>query len=182
LTKSHSPLRLNVGFLLKEGVGYSREIPINEPKLDIATDLTVKGFQGALTLVRTPQGLYASARLQGQIPGECSRCLTEIEQTVSSRISELYHYPPETAPAEGSVIPEDMNLDLSEVVREDMLLSQPMQPLCRPDCKGLCPNCGKNWNDGPCDCPTDEGDPRLLVLRQLLDKDPQSSHRQESTS
>lgn len=163
-------------------MGYSREITINEPKLDIAADLTVKGLQGALTLVRTPQGLYASAHLQGQIPGECSRCLTEIEQTVSSRISELYHYPPETAAAEGRVIPEDMNLDLSEVVREDMLLSQPMQSLCRPDCKGLCPNCGKNWNDGPCDCPADEGDPRLLVLRQLLDKDPQSSHRQETTS
>jgi uncharacterized protein len=169
LTKSHSPLRLNVGFLLKEGLGYSRDIPIDEPSLEIASDLTVEKLHGTLTLTRTPQGLYASARLKGHTPGECSRCLKEIEQTVSSRFSELYHYPPETAPEDGNIIPEDMNLDFSEVVREDMLLSQPMQPLCRPDCKGLCPNCGKNWNEGPCNCPTDESDPRLSVLKKLLD-------------
>lgn len=169
MTKLHSPLRLNVGFLLKEGVGYSREITINEPRLEIAPDLTVEQFQGTLTLTRTPQGLYASGRLSGRVPDECSRCLMEIEQTVSSRFSELYHYPPETAPEDGHIIPDDMNLDFSKVVREDMLLSQPMQPLCRPDCRGLCPNCGKNWNDGPCQCPSDEGDPRLSVLKKLLD-------------
>lgn len=169
-----------MGFLLKEGVGYSREILLDEPRLDIAADLNVEQLRGVLTLTRTPQGLYASARLLGRVPGECSRCLSAIEQTVSSRFSELYHYPRETAPQEANFIPEDLNLDFSEVVREDMLLSLPLQPLCRPDCKGLCPNCGKNWNEGPCDCPTDEGDPRLSVLKQLLDHNAQSSTRQEN--
>jgi uncharacterized protein len=180
LTKSHSPLRLNVGFLLKEGVGYSREILLDEPHLGIAADLIVEQFRGVLTLTRTPQGLYASARLEARTSSECSRCLTEFAQTVTSRFTELYHYPRETAHQDGNIIPEDLNLDFSAVVREDMLLSLPLQPLCRPDCKGLCPNCGKNWNEGPCDCPTDEGDPRLAVLKQLLDNNAQSSTHQET--
>lgn len=180
LTKSHSPLRLNVGFLLKEGVGYSREILLDEPQLEIAADLIVEEFRGILILTRTPQGLYASARLEARTSSECSRCLTEFAQTVTSYFSELYHYPPDTAPQDGNLIPEDLNLDFSALVREDMLLSLPLQPLCRPDCKGLCPNCGKNWNEGPCNCPVDEGDPRLAVLKRLLDEDLQSPPRQET--
>ncbi|MCS6910875.1 MAG: DUF177 domain-containing protein [Anaerolineales bacterium] len=174
MTKPHSPLRLNVGFLLRESVGYSREILLDEPHLAIAADLTVEDLRGSLTFTRTPQGLYVSARLQARTTVECSRCLVEFAQTVFSSFSELYHYPPESASPGDSLIPEDMNLDFSAVVREDMLLSLPLQPLCRSDCKGLCPNCGQNWNERPCDCPTDKGDPRLAVLKRLLDNNPPS--------
>jgi len=58
------------------------------------------------------------------------------------------------------------------LVREDMLLSIPIQALCRPGCKGLCPRCGRNWNDGPCDCRDEAVDPRLTVLTQLLQESP----------
>jgi uncharacterized protein len=47
---------------------------------------------------------------------------------------------------------EGDRFDLAEVIREQIVLAQPMQRLCRPDCKGLCQNCGKNLNEGPCDC------------------------------
>lgn len=159
-----------MGFLLKEGPGYSRDIPLNEPVLEVADDLTVHDLAGTLALTRTPQGLYVVGRLKANLPSECSLCLTPLQQAVTSRFSELYHFPPEDAPEDGQVIPEDMNLDFSAVVREDMLLSVPIRQLCRPDCKGLCPNCGKNWNEGPCDCQIDEGDPRLAVLKDLLKK------------
>ncbi|HEX7587809.1 MAG TPA: DUF177 domain-containing protein, partial [Anaerolineae bacterium] len=46
----------------------------------------------------------------------------------------------------------------------------PPHPVCRTKCAGLCPNCGKNWNEGPCECRQDETDPRLAVLKQLLDE------------
>lgn len=115
--------------------------------------------------------MYVEGRLRGATRAECTRCLTEFQQPVSSRFSELYHHPPETAPDDARVIPEDMNLDFSDLVREDMLLSIPMQQLCRPDCKGLCPNCGKNWNEGPCDCPPEVIESRLSKLRDLLNDD-----------
>jgi uncharacterized protein len=59
-------------------------------------------------------------------------------------------------------------VDLSEVLREQLLLSLPPYPLCREDCKGLCARCGKNWNEGPCACPKEEWvDPRFAKLATL---------------
>ncbi len=161
-------LRLNVGFLLKEGIGYSREFTFDEPVVQIADDLTVHNLGGRLTLTRTPQGLYAQGKLTASVDSECSRCLDHYDQAVSVRLGELYHYPPESAPPDSLTIADDVHLDLTPVVREDFLLSIPMHTLCRPDCKGLCPQCGANWNEGPCDCREETIDPRLAPLAALL--------------
>ena len=165
-------LRLNVGFILKESIGFSRDFAFDEAEVDVAADLHVHALRGALNFTRTPQGLYGQGRLQATLPAECSRCLAPCDQAVSSRISELFHYPPENAPAGSLTVGDDVHVDLAPLVREDMLLAVPMHTLCRPDCKGLCPNCGQNWNEGPCDCRDDEMDPRLAVLTQLLKESP----------
>lgn len=164
-------LRLNVGFLLKEGVGYSREFTFDEPIVQVADDLTVDNLAGRVSLTRTPQGLYAQGRLTATIDYECSRCLENFDQPVSVRLAELYHFPPESAPPDALIVTDDAHLDLTPVVREDFLLSIPMHALCRPDCKGLCPQCGANWNEGPCDCRDDAIDPRLAPLAKLLKPD-----------
>ena len=67
---------------------------------------------------------------------------------------------------------EGDRLDLGEVIREQVLLGLPLKPLCREDCQGLCPRCGKNRNAGPCGCTPEEeaGDARLEPLRKLFDK------------
>jgi len=165
-------LRLNVGFLLKEGIGYSREFEFDEPVVSVAEDLTVQDMHGRVSMTRTPQGLYAQGLLRGTVDHICSRCLTDMVQPVSARIAELYHYPPETAPPEALKVSDDAHLDLTSVVREDFLLSVPIQALCMPDCKGLCPDCGTNWNEGPCDCPSEEIDPRWAGLADLLKEPP----------
>ena len=164
-------LRLNVGFLLKEGVGYSREFAFDEPLVQVADDLIVHNLGGSVTLTRTPQGLYAQGRLTATIDNSCVRCLEPFDQLVSARMGELYHYPPESAPPDSPAISDDVHLDLTPVVREDFLLSVPMHALCRPDCKGLCPQCGANWNEGPCDCRDDSIDSRLAPLAGLLKRD-----------
>jgi uncharacterized protein len=164
-------LRLNVGFLLKEGVGYSREFTFDEPLVQISDDLTVHNLAGSVTFTRTPQGLYGQGRLTATIDNECTRCLDEYQQPVTARLAELYHYPPESAPPDSLTVSDDVHIDLTPVVREDFLLSIPMHALCRPDCKGLCPQCGANWNEGPCDCQDDTIDPRLAPLAGLLKPD-----------
>lgn len=170
LNKSASVLRLNVGFLLREQAGYSREIAIDEPDVAVAEDLTVHALRGTITLTRTPQGLYAQGLLRARAPAECVRCLAPFQHPVASRFAEMFHYPPEKAPEDGLVIPEHMNLDFAPIVREDMLLSMPMRQLCRPDCKGLCPTCGQNWNEAPCACAPETANPRLSALNDLKDK------------
>lgn len=62
---------------------------------------------------------------------------------------------------------EDMHFDLDELLREDILLSLPTKVLCKSDCKGLCPMCGADLNNGPCGCKKPV-DPRLAVLQDLL--------------
>ena len=64
---------------------------------------------------------------------------------------------------------EDGFIDLSAVFNDELLLELPTKLLCREDCKGLCPKCGKDLNKGSCNCPTKEIDPRLEVLKALLD-------------
>ena len=66
------------------------------------------------------------------------------------------------------VAPEE-RLDLDGLLTEDILLDMPSKFLCKPDCKGLCPVCGKNRNREECSCQRQEGDPRLAALRQLLE-------------
>ena len=66
---------------------------------------------------------------------------------------------------------EGDELDLEELLETVFILNMDTRFLCRADCKGLCSRCGKNLNEGPCDCRT-ESDPRLAVLEQLLDDKP----------
>ena len=170
LDKNRSILRLNVGFLLKEGIGYSREFTFDEAEVHVADDLTVTRLQGAVTFSRTPQGLYAQGRLQAFSHEQCVRCLIDVDQPLSWKIGDLFFYPPENAPQDALTVGEDVHIDLAPLVRENMLLSKPMRILCRPDCKGLCPNCGQNWNEGPCDCREENGDPRWAALQNLKEE------------
>jgi uncharacterized protein len=173
LAKTNSRvLRLNVGFLLKEGIGYSRDFTFDESVVLLAEDMTVQNLTGVITLTRTPQGLYAQGHLEASVDHECSRCLTGFEQPLSIRLSELYHYPPENAPDDALTVSDDAHLDLAPVVRDDFLLAVPIQAICRSDCRGLCPQCGKNWNEGPCDCPDDDIDPRWAGLSDMLKEPP----------
>ncbi|MBA7688765.1 hypothetical protein ES703_97254 [subsurface metagenome] len=64
-------------------------------------------------------------------------------------------------------IDEHHILDLTEAIRQYALLAIPMKPLCRGDCAGLCPNCGHNINQGPCDCSPQETEPRWSELSKL---------------
>lgn len=104
----------------------------------------------------------------------CARCLAplsgsfslDLEKTVAPR-NLLADLPEEKL--EDFAIIEDGFLDLDEPLYEQLEMEFPIRFLCREDCKGLCPRCGKNLNDGPCGCPEKEPDPRLEPLRKILE-------------
>ncbi len=137
------------------------------PILEVADDLDVMNFHGSVRLTHTAQGVYLEGRFKGEQPAECVRCLTTVNQPLKTEIKQLYEFPPNSK-AE-FVIAETGFLDLAPVLREDLLLSTPIRPLCRPDCKGLCPNCGQDWNEGPCGCEKEDINPRLAMLKKLLE-------------
>ena len=67
------------------------------------------------------------------------------------------------------VLIDNYQLPLQELVEEDLILDQPSKILCREDCRGLCPQCGKDLNQGLCGCRQETVDPRLAILKQLLE-------------
>lgn len=168
LNKKSSALRVNVGFLLNETVGYSREIEFDHPVVCVGEDLTLHDLRGRVRLTRTAQGLYGQGELTAHTPTECVRCLAEFSQTLSLRIDELFVYPPVNATDPLLVVSDDMHINLAPLVREYMLLDMPLQPICRPDCKGLCPQCGEDRNQVACGCEDERIDPRLAALKSLL--------------
>ena len=74
-------------------------------------------------------------------------------------------------PSTEFTVGEDGVLDLTPLVREEIIVSTPIAPLCKPDCAGLCPQCGQNLNLGTCNCELDDIDPRFAALLQLRKPD-----------
>ena len=70
----------------------------------------------------------------------------------------------------GLLVPESGKIDLEPFIRDEMILAMPINPLCRINCKGLCPECGENLNDQPHVHQDDLEDPRLSALKALLDQ------------
>jgi uncharacterized protein len=124
-------------------------------------------------------------RLVGRVASElelpCSRCLEPFRWPVEAAFDLLYlPASANTGEGEREVGADELNaafyhddaVDLAQLVREQFYLSLPMKPLCRDDCKGLCPVCGANHNHGPCSCDTRWEDPRLAQLKGLLGERP----------
>jgi uncharacterized protein len=163
---------LNVGFLLKEGPGYSREFNFQHHEPLRVEDVIITQLNGLLRLTRTRQGIVLQGDLLTQSSIECVRCLADTSLPFNISISELFIYPPPFPldPYNPYFVDEGGFIDLSPIVREEGILAVPMQALCRPDCKGLCSICGQNLNEGTCECEHETGDPRLAALRAMLDQ------------
>ena len=164
-------LRLNVGFLINQSVGSSRDFIFDIPELRLDSDLDLHNLTGTAKFTRTAQGLLAQVKLQATLATECVRCLTRSQQPLSTEFTELYAFSPNSATDSELLVPETAQIYLGPLVREYMLLDIPISPLCRPDCKGLCPICGENQNETTCHHEDEATDPRLSVLKSLLDKD-----------
>ncbi len=163
-----SRLRFNFGFLLEADYGTIREIELDYPSIKLSEDVTLTPLQGSFTATRTTEGIYLQGELESKIGMECARCLEEAIVPVTFSLDELYFYPPHNAPAGEPYVGEDGMIDLAPLVRELSLLAVPINVLCRPDCLGLCQECGANLNLGDCGCADDEVDPRLAILQSLL--------------
>lgn len=158
-------LKLQVGFLLSETFGTSRDFELDVPGLLLDDDILLEFLRGTLHLSRNSSGILLQGELAARFGGECTRCLDAVKVDVILPFEELFVYPA-TEEAEYS-IPESGLLDLAPLVREEVIIQTPITVLCRPDCKGICKHCGSSLNDGPCDCDKDDIDPRFAALRDL---------------
>lgn len=108
-----------------------------------------------------------TGEISAQAKYTCDRCLKSFDKKELIPFEEEVAFSQEDD--EAILIAQNERLDLTEYVRESLLLAQPIQVLCQEDCRGLCPKCGVNRNEKSCTCDLNEGDLRLQVLKQLLD-------------
>jgi len=166
-----NPFRLNVGLFLGQPVGYSRDFPLETPSIHLDNDLELTDVTGDAHITRTAQGLLVQVKLQACLTTDCVRCLNPSFQTLTPEFTELYAFTRNSITDSGLLLPENHHIDLTLLVREYMLLDIPINPLCKPDCKGLCPVCGNNLNEYNCVHDDTLLDPRLSILKDLLKKD-----------
>lgn len=162
------PLRINVGFLLHQSIGTSRDIEFDFPALPVGDDLDLAFLRGTLRFTRISGGLYLEGRLASQLDLDCDRCLGPVEQALTVELGDLLTHPPSPGSEPTLTIPETGIFNIGSLLREHFLLGIPTHPLCRPDCKGLCPECGANWNEETCKHPEVDINPRLAALKSLL--------------
>ncbi len=138
---------------------YGASHPVTEP---VEASGTVSNTAGVLVM---------SGSIKTCLHGVCDRCAAEFSREVEYPIQAVLVE--ELANEENEdewVFPlEGESADLQDIVRTVFVLNMESKLLCKPDCKGLCCQCGKNLNDGPCSCQK-EPDPRFAALRQLLNK------------
>jgi len=167
---SSDQLRLNVGFLINQPVGSSREFLFDIPVFHLDTEFHLTNLGGMAKFTRTAQGLLAQVKMHATAKTECVRCLSDFEQDLNIDFTELYAFSLNAVTDSELLVPENAQINLRPLVREYMLLDMPINPLCSADCKGLCPICGQNLNESTCYHDDETVDPRLSVLKSLLEK------------
>jgi uncharacterized protein len=155
----------NVAALLKSPPGTNREVTIDAPSPRMHGEIILRSpVRGIARLHRTQQGIFVQFRADTTLELECSRCLELFEFPVNIQFDEEFlptvnvlTGTPLGAPEDDALrIDEHHVLDLTEAVRQYLLTSIPLKPICRPDCPGLCPVCGREQVNGSCTCAEDE--------------------------
>jgi len=176
-----------VGEVTAEELGLTADDALLPGPLAVSLDLT------------NIEGLVAvTGVLEGTIVRECVRCLKEYEDPLAFSVRAAFIQEPKSAPrhqkridprraraevteAEPEEEPDDQyhyqgnQLELAPMLREHVILSAPMQPICSDDCLGLCAQCGKNLNEGPCQCAAEPPIPTVRVVRGMKRKTDESS-------
>ena len=162
------PLRLNVGFIVSSDVGASHEFPFDFDKLKVADDLTLHQFLGSAQISRTPQGLLVTGQFESALKVECVRCLCEFETAIRWDMTEMFAFNEKSVTDSGLILPEDAQIDLAPLIRDYALTEIPISPVCKPDCKGLCPECGQDLNKKDCGHRAEADDSPFAILKDLL--------------
>ncbi len=171
-----NPLRVNAAELLRRP-GNQKSVELVTTLADLEVTDPARFSDDAQVAVRLhlealSDGIVIDGELSVPWHGVCRRCLVETGGTQVSEVHELYQRVV-TDPEAFEIVGDQ--LDLSDVVREVVLLDVSSTPLCRPDCAGLCLTCGANLNDGPCGCAPAVTDMRWSALDALRNQGNQAN-------
>jgi len=172
-------LVVNIANIPDEGLAFQAEVTAIQLQLppategELSTPIQVQGW-----LTKVAEQVYFRGTVRGTLAAACSRCLDILHSNFTADMRVVYLSPSSRLQIEGEegvdaeeeldlYMHDGTTLDLRPPVHDNVLLAFPVQPLCRPDCAGLCQRCGGNRNEVSCTCQETEGDPRFALLKQL---------------
>lgn len=127
------------------------------------------------TFTNTAKG---RARMEGKAAFtfalNCDRCLTPVEKEITLNFTREVAAPdmsPDQPVVEEQDFMEGYQLNVEDLLNSEIVTSWPMKILCKPDCKGICPKCGRDLNTGTCDCDTFVPDPRMAAIKDIFEAD-----------
>jgi uncharacterized protein len=159
-------LRVNAIELLRQP-GSQRAVDADTTVADLGIDdhrfVGTDAVHATLRLDVLTDGVVVSGQVRSTWHGACRRCANPAQGTLECEVHELY----QRVVTDPDAFELGDLLDLEPMVREVLLLDAPLVPLCRPDCQGLCPQCGVDRNVETCQCDTTTPDPRWAALEQF---------------
>lgn len=174
-------LQFNVAGLLKGPVGETRlydfRVPVSQlDQLDESFDVTGP-LIGVVRFMKTTDTVFAELQGELDVRLDCARCLLPFDGNIEVDSEEEFRPTIDissgrvmfdAADDKALVIDDQHILDLSEILRQAIILALPVTPLCQHDCAGLCPICGINRNEEQCSCENTDVDPRWEALSTLI--------------
>ncbi|MBP2663921.1 MAG: Large ribosomal subunit accumulation protein YceD [Firmicutes bacterium] len=171
-------MKINIAQLKKElGKAQSfsfktsaEELGLGKEQLSLSECVIVEGL-----ITNKGMSFEVTGKISTHVKQCCSRCLEEMVTLLTAVFSEEYREA--DFKESGEVVDSEINyfkgdeIDITDLVRETLLLAEPIKPLCSESCRGLCSRCGVNLNLNTCGCNLVKVDPRLAVLEKLLSKD-----------
>jgi len=157
---------------LRSGEEHRDEVEVELPPLEFGGQRYVSvpsTVAAELTVNRATTGTAFRLRLHARLHGPCYRCLGDAVVDLPIDVREYQATNPDSEELRSPYL-EDDRLDLSAWARDSVALALPDQIVCREDCAGLCPECGRNLNDEPHAHEDERGDPRWSALEGLKDR------------
>jgi uncharacterized protein len=166
---------IHVAQFLKEDPGSRRELGVHETDSHLGDVELAAPLEGTAELVRTHRGILVTMPFQAIVKLTCGRCLNEFNFEVEDRFQDEVLAPLGEFPERDSnrdddalrISPEYV-LDLGEILRQELVIHTPMQPICRADCPGLCETCGADLRTEHCACDQIASDSPFAALQRLL--------------
>ncbi|WP_293555338.1 DUF177 domain-containing protein [Phascolarctobacterium sp.] len=164
-------IKINVAEIKKRLVG-EKTLAYELSPAELEIEPYVMAIEGTVHLEGSMSNvgdvLLLQAKMQAKVQRTCGRCLKDFTGVTEAEVVEKF-YPASAEHIENDAFVYDSDvIDITAPLREGLLLAEPMQALCKPDCRGLCPVCGADLNDGDCGCDRFTVDPRLAALKQFI--------------
>lgn len=133
-------MKIYIDKVPEEGLQLNQEYDPSKLGLEGLQAIFVSPIMASARATTGGDSLLVKAQVKGQMKLACARCLEEFESPIHKELDLQYK------------IASENFIDITDDIRQELMLDLPLKSLCREDCKGLCPICGQNLNEGPCKC------------------------------